>query len=73
MDLTENQSLPFHQRQTSGNTKSKIHQEINYNSELDLTHEIPLNSIFVTDSSRNLSLNEQNNSSDRRTTSINIG
>lgn len=73
MDFTENQSSSFHQRQKNGNTHSKSDQEINYNSEHDLAHDVPLNSIFVTDSSKNFSTNMQNISSDWPITSTDSG
>jgi hypothetical protein len=63
------QSLPLHRRHTNGNTDNKI----NYDGELDLTHDDTLNSIFVTDSSKTLTINEQNILQNRTTTSMNTG
>ncbi len=81
MDFTENQSVPNQhsqsyssaRRHTNGNTQSKINQKINYDSELDLTHDESFNSIFVTDSSKTLEINEQNIPQDRTRTSKNSG
>jgi hypothetical protein len=67
------QSGPSHRRYTNGNTHSDIDQNINYHSELDLTYDESLSSIFVTDSSKTLEMNRQNRSSDRTRTSTNTG
>jgi hypothetical protein len=67
------ESWPSHRHHTNGSTHSDIGEKINYNSELDLTHDQTLNSIFVTDSSKILTINEQNVSQDRTTTSMNTG
>jgi hypothetical protein len=67
------QSQSFHQRHINENTHRKIDQKINHDSELDLTHDESLNSIFVTDSSKNFATNEQNISQDRTTTLMNTG
>jgi hypothetical protein len=67
------QSGPSHRHYTNGNTHSDIDQNINSYSELDLTYDESLSSIFVTDSSKTLEMNRQNRSSDRTTTSTNSG
>jgi len=67
------QSQSFHQRHINGNTHSRTDHKINHDSELDLTHDEPLNSIFITDSSKTLAINELNISQDRTRTVMNTG
>jgi hypothetical protein len=67
------QSRPFYRHHTNGNTPSKIDQQVIYDSELDLTHDESLSSIFVTDSSKILTINEQNIAQQQSKTSMNTG
>jgi len=61
------QTPPFHLRLNDGNTHSKFHQ-VNYDSELNLTHHGSLESIFTTDVSKTFEMNAQNQTT---TTSMN--
>jgi hypothetical protein len=61
------QTPPFHLRLNDGNTHSKFHQ-VNYDSELNLTHHGSLESIFTTDVSKTFEINAQNRTT---TTSMN--
>lgn len=74
----QNRSLrtwPFRKRHTvlHGNMISKFDCKINYDSESDLTNRESLKSIFMTDSSKNIQLNERNLSQSPPTASTNKG
>jgi hypothetical protein len=64
------QTPPFHLRLDNGNTHSTFHP-VNYDSELNLTHHGSLESIFMTDVSKNFEMNQQNISQNQTTTSMN--
>jgi hypothetical protein len=75
--LEQNRRLrtwPFRKRHAilNGNTVEKIDYKINYDSELDLTRRDSLRSIFMTDSSKTIQVNERNISQNPTTTSINL-
>jgi hypothetical protein len=79
MASTENQSQqnrrlrtwPFRRRRTvlNLNTNEKIDGKMDYDSELDLPRRESLRSIFMTDSSKTIQVNERN----ATTTSMNTG
>ena len=76
-DLAQNRRLrtwPFRQRRTVNKSPNgKIDRKINYDFELDLTRPESLGSIFMTDSSKTIQINEQDIFQDPATLSINRG
>ncbi|UJR25187.1 hypothetical protein I4U23_006542 [Adineta vaga] len=69
------QTWPFLRRNAvfNGYHHDKTDHKINYDSELDLTRRGSLKSIFMTDSSKTIQINEENLSQDLNTTTMNKG
>lgn len=64
---------PSHQRYRDGNSQSEMHHQISHDFEFELTHHESSGSIFMTDSSKPLEINDMNMSQVRTGTSLNGG